>query len=566
MTSGIAAQIQQRPEILENFMKTARSSIEFVPESKYTKSFFLLPLYYVTQTSDIPPKSEYSKEYSTWNKDQWRKGVFEEQMQTSVEILKSSKNQTIVLFVQNENEAKSYSEYVTRMQQRTEFSFTQSNYLGGNVFIDDDGKPLNKDSDSFKTIARILNNKDTRVSIYMGNVGGGVNRDDGETKKYKKLYIDESPELKKFMDEGRLILKTGIPPADVERQSLNFETMSEMKKYMEEGRVVFKTGKYGDTDVWARDWLVPVGMQQHQHTNNKTEFGDHKAMEVIQGWPGSTSKGASWLMERNASLSPVDDIKTTFIPAVVDGGNMTKTTNEGESTFVVGANAIIETKRIYKEKYNYEISTDEINEIYKKAFGAKNVLILGELSDCSMQMQPAPLFHIDFAVFFPQDKTAVMIKPEPGYLSEKIKRREEWKERPIAGSPAYDQYEGELRQLKKMEQENRESVVALDLYKEQLTKAGFRIIEIPTTQERVSGTRSYCNSNYFNTDKGTVIIMPSFDDFDGIENKIKAILENNGMKVIFIKDKAFEQSGNVHCVTGSLAYNNLFKKEQNTSA
>jgi agmatine/peptidylarginine deiminase len=159
--------------------------------------------------------------------------------------------------------------------------------------------------------------------------------------------------------------------------------------------------------------------------------------------------------------------------------------------------------------------------VYKKAFGADDVLVLGE-----GKPQPAKIFHIDQAVFFPEEGVAILSDLKGDVEKEADKPRE--------------------KRLKDVED-------TLAVYEKQLRAAGFKIIKIPTTAAHVDNFQSYANSIPLTNGGKTKIIMPSFPASTEIENEIRSILQKNGYDVVFIEDKAYERKGNLHCLTGALA-------------
>lgn len=247
----------------------------------------------------------------------------------------------------------------------------------------------------------------------------------------------------------------------------------------------------------------------------ETTGGPHST--VMHGWsfglPG----------ERNAQKALQESsIPEQRIPAVLEGGNITKVRCQGKNLVVVGERDVWDTQRQYWDKHQYDISIEEIKEIYKRAFGADGVVILSN---------SRYNFHIDQAVFFPRDNTAVLLKLE---VEEETK------------NPFKKEY-----------------AKMLEVYKNELTRQGFEIIEIPTNWNRISNDQSYTNSIPITRDGKTNIIMPAFGDRD-LEEEILEILEDHDFSVTFVQDYSFRNMGNIHCLTGALAYQDIPQQPSNT--
>jgi len=139
----------------------------------------------------------------------------------------------------------------------------------------------------------------------------------------------------------------------------------------------------------------------------------------------------------------------------------------------------------------------------------------------------------------------------------------------------FKEFERNLQQLKKIEE-------SLDLYREQLRKDGFKVIDLPTTLDNITNCRAYTNSVIIKDKGKTSVIMPSFA-FEGsankkiwhnptqsskmtpdeakqtlqVEEEIKKILKQEGIDVIFNRNFTYKSKGNTHCITGPLAYNDV---------
>ena len=281
----------------------------------------------------------------------------------------------------------------------------------------------------------------------------------------------------------------------------------ELADLVKQGRIKFAVTDIGAGDVWAQDWGEPTGGK-----GGSIVHGMVHEQYAERGWRrGAIFNGAQ---ARNAGLMP--DIE---IPVVLQGGNFTKAVSRNGRKFVfVGSNDIIYTKDIYCEKYRYDISDQEIMKIYKTAFNADEIVVLGE-----GEKQPESMFHIDQAVFFPKAGTAVIVCPDDCD--------------PASSDP-----------------EQLEIMRALDSYRVQLAKAGFEVIEIPTTFKNIFGFQAYTNSIAIQENGRCRVIMPSFRLRKQLESTIKAILAGHGIEVIYIDNHTYKDKGNTHCITGQISY------------
>jgi len=279
----------------------------------------------------------------------------------------------------------------------------------------------------------------------------------------------------------------------------------QLGQYVLTGRIKFSPS--GDTvslDWWSQDLGEPTGAFVPSGGKSKPEYITSLTGNLY-GWRHEIP------MKGNASV--------VQIPACLAGGNFTKTICRGKKLCIVGANDVIETYELY-HSVGLEITLNQVKNIYKKAFGADDVLVLGKGSGTidSWKLQPQSMFHIDQAVFFPKEGVAVLVSPPKGMAEEEE---------------------------------------AAKGYKKQLVDAGFEIIEIPTTKERIEKGQAYTNSITISSERGTSLIMPSFGYRDGLEGEIRSILEKHGFKVVFVPDNAFKRRGNAHCMTGALSYSDM---------
>ncbi|MFA6214809.1 MAG: hypothetical protein WC717_06070 [Candidatus Micrarchaeia archaeon] len=317
--------------------------------------------------------------------------------------------------------------------------------------------------------------------------------------------------LMELVENGRLEIKSGEPAAH-EHMMLQLRSESKItaSDFMAKGRILFKAGGY-TKERWAQDLGEPVGGFIDK---------EKKVSEYIVGWMPSDYKD----MARGSPAREDDPgVKTTMIPAELEGGNFTKArSSDGTRWIVIGAGSIIGTYNTYREN-GYGISLDEIKAVYLKAFGGDKVLILGADEKKPIgewDYQPDAIFHIDQCVLFPKDGTAVLLSPPQEMEDEGIMRD-------IAG------------------------------YKKQLLANGFEVVEIPTTEDRIKEYQSYANGNAINSRNRTTVILPSFGMDDGVEEEAVRILKMHGMDVLLNPNETYRRMGNTHCMTGALSYNDL---------
>lgn len=258
-----------------------------------------------------------------------------------------------------------------------------------------------------------------------------------------------------------------------------------------EGRINFVLDSQR-SEYWAQDLGEATG-------GDKSKF--------VMGWSPGYGKSENY-RDRPDVRDPSTPVMK--IPAVLQGGNITKTRVNGKNLVVIGSIDVKDTQRQYKLKHGYEISKDEVTDIYRKAFGADEVMVLDS-------KQPRYAFHIDQAVFFPKPGVAVIIKPEDHQESS----------------------EG-MQKVRDM----------IGEYKTQLRQNGFQVVEIPTTEKHIQSYHGYSNVIPLRTDAGTKLIMPSYGD-SKLEKRIKKTLKENGMEVQFVPNTTFTKEGNTHCITGN---------------
>ena len=343
---------------------------------------------------------------------------------------------------------------------------------------------------------------------------------------YKEINIPNGSFLENLIKTGKLELKTGFAP----QHKPNSELIKDAGQitsaiFLSEGRITFKVGGY-TKEPWAQDLGEP----------SKSAFiGDKEKIisEYVIGWK------PPWMEVYNFSdkdrdapyVKDTQDIQTVYVPAVLQGGNFTTAlSKDGTRVALVGSDEVIGTYEQYEKKYGYEISLNEIKEIYKKAIGADRVLVMGEDSSKPIKewaRQSDKIFHIDQAFMPVKDGVIVIYKEQV----------------PMFGEPSISEKAPDVGK-------------ALKIYKEQLIDAGFELVEIGVRWPDVNANHSYVNAIPIQVGNDTKLIMPSFNNY-GKENEIRSTLLKNGLEVYFVPDEAWTRMGNVHCITGALSSGDL---------
>jgi len=283
------------------------------------------------------------------------------------------------------------------------------------------------------------------------------------------------------------------------------QALGKLKRYADSGRIRIKVGKFTE-ELWARDIGMPAKVRSFGSVRDEFVMGlnlerQHESgrRDIRVRWEAHDEKDTG--------------IRVTRVPIVVQGGNVTKTEIGKRKVLIVGQDDVGMTREIYRHR-GVDISWEEIEKVYKKAFGVDQVIVLGPDVE-----QTRPVFHIDQAVFFPKKGVAVILKPsDPENASDMGKK--------ILGM--------------------------LEKYKKQLQELGFSVIEIPTTMRHIERYESYANAVSIAGKGKTTIILPGFGD-EKTEDEISKKLKENDMSVIFVPNTTGKHQGNIHCFTGALA-------------
>jgi hypothetical protein len=291
-----------------------------------------------------------------------------------------------------------------------------------------------------------------------------------------------------------------------------FTAMPALRRLHSVGRLEFRVGRY-TREIWARDLGTCVLTTQGGESASTAQGGS----VFIRGIPINRRVWTS-PRPRLAPHNPSDlRIPVTQIPLLFEGGDLTLTRVGKRQVVIAGPQLVDLTRKHYQSNKGYMISDEEIRKILKHAFSADAVLLLRT----PKRSPPKLAFHIDQAVFFPKNGTAVMLDPD-------------------SIGPGDDP---DLAEIKG----------ALISYRDQLRKAGFRVVEIPTSSKHVLNLQAYTNAIPI-TEKGgrTRVIIPSFGDAS-LERRIGTIIRNEGIEVEFVRNHTYIKGGNPHCITGALA-------------
>ena len=349
-------------------------------------------------------------------------------------------------------------------------------------------------------------------------------------------------------------------------------------------RITFLTAPKGqEFSVWAQDY---------------TE-GDNQVQILPLTYLGGGSRKTPDRPE-NDFIYQLEEagIEVRKIPVEFGGGNVyISKDKEGRKILLTGANSYLETVESYNQVGN-SISEAEYREIMKNAFNVDDVQIVATRDENGqIERQHSATFHID-QVMLPIDDGVVampvieLVPPtetQDEVFQEKKQRLIEFAKKnglqPDADWDTSTKHNGDWKgfydlpdeQQEKLQQEEREIREGfyereraedyyetatevrnqIDQYRELMKSKGFEVIDLKSDPRSVGNYQAYTNGIVYqnkNTGQKTVI-MPIFPDANGeykmegtnLENK-KAF-EKAGYKVKTVKDKAFKNEGNLHCIT-----------------
>lgn len=224
-------------------------------------------------------------------------------------------------------------------------------------------------------------------------------------------------------------------------------------------------------------------------------------------------------------------IQVRKVPIEFGGGNVfIANDKDGNKKVLIGSNSYLETVKTYGWS-NKKITEDQFKEIIRREFNVNDVILIGKRdSQGIFERQPENAFHID-QIMLPTDDGVVLV--------------------PKVDFGSYKPGDYEYRSAMEIKEQ-------LESYKKVLKENGFQTKETFTyTPDSISKYFSYSNGIVY-TDKKThqkTIMMPIFPDrngiykMEGLNLQNKNALEKEGYKVIPIKDRAFRNQGNIHCIT-----------------
>lgn len=267
------------------------------------------------------------------------------------------------------------------------------------------------------------------------------------------------------------------------------------------GRDKGEPTKYTRATRWIRD-TVMVGSSQE----------DQKSVIYLPLAYATTSD----LRQNDLAFFKTKWRKNTEVvpfPAFLRGGNVLVADNlAGERVAVVGHDEIEQNELRYGRSTSMKPPREQIGEIVKRIAGTDKLHVLPNTNR---------LFHIDMAMSFIRPGVVALISP----IDEEVLGRDE--------------------------------ALALAHYRKVLLGAGFRIIDIPTTTERINNYQSPVNILPFivrNTWQRRAI-APEYGDVavtvDGRRQSLNGLIrkayDDIGLSISWVEDRLSTQLGSVHC-------------------
>lgn len=335
--------------------------------------------------------------------------------------------------------------------------------------------------------------------------------------------------------------------------------------------------------VWAQDY---------------TE-GDNKVQILPLTYLGGGSRKTSDRPE-NDFIYQLEDvgIEVRKVPVEFGGGNVyiSKDRN-GRKILLTGGDSYLETQDSYN-KVGDSISEEDYIEIMKNAFNVDDVQIVATRGkNGQIERQNSLIFHID-QVMLPIDDGVVAMpvieltpptETQDEIFQEKKQRLLEFAQRhglqPDTDWDTFTNDDGDWKGFWDLSDEQREKLHReemeirksfyereraedyyktatevrhqVDQYRELMKSKGFEVIDLKSDLKSVRNYQAYTNGIVYK-DKNTgqkTVIMPIFPDangeykMEGLNLENKQAFEKAGFKVKTVKDKAFQNSGNLHCIT-----------------
>jgi len=332
--------------------------------------------------------------------------------------------------------------------------------------------------------------------------------------------------------------------------------------------------------------------------NQDPSEGDRNVRIVPLTYLGESRKEPSY--PGNEFVYGLEELGTEVrkIPVEFGGGNVYISEDKnGRKVLLTGGDSYLETVESYSE-IGDSISESDFKDVMKNAFNVDDVLIVATRdNNGQFERQHRATFHID-QVMLPIDDGVVAMpvieltpptETQEVIFQEKKQRLIEFAQKhglqPEADWDISTKYYGawkgfwdlpddQRENLEREEREIRESFDdreraedyyetatevkhQVDQYRKLMESNGFEVIDLKSDPKSVGNYQAYTNSIVYQ-DKNTgqkTVIMPIFPDasgeykMEGINLENKKAFEKAGFEVKTVKDRAYRNRGNLHCIT-----------------
>lgn len=405
---------------------------------------------------------------------------------------------------------------------------------------------------------------------------------------------DFTPEYAQNLDHIALYSPTGMPPDILETQLEILQQLpdyTQIKLFVDSDSQRERIRTLLPTDVYEKITFVeaPANHQFTMWAQDYTE-GDSQVQILPLTYLGGGGRKTPDRPENDLVYQLEETgIEVRKVPIEFAGGNVYVTKDKkGRKILYVGGDSYLATKDSY-QKSGDRITEAQYKEIMMNSFNVDRVEIIATRDGVGeIQPQARNTFHIDQIMLPLDDGVVAMPSIElapPTTTREEIRAQ---KKKALAELGARygleaDEYgiiniyslpenqQGKVeaeerevtRRFNRMEgaiydyEQTVEVKKQLDQHRTTLKAQGFEVVELKADSRSVGNFQAYTNGLVYqdrNTGERTVI-MPIFPNENGeykmegtnLENK-KAY-ERAGYKVKTVKDRAFKQKGNIHCLT-----------------
>ncbi|HIJ10696.1 TPA: hypothetical protein HA278_01435, partial [Candidatus Woesearchaeota archaeon] len=284
-----------------------------------------------------------------------------------------------------------------------------------------------------------------------------------------------------------------------------------------------------------------------------------------------------------------EGLEVRRVPVEFAGGNVYVTRNKaGRKILLVGGDSYLATERSYT-KLGETITEERYREVMRTTFNVDEVEIIAT-RDAANKIQPQSrsIFHID-QMMIPLDDGVVAIPDvevtPPTLTKEEVveqeneeytrlaakyglsKKKGTWIDTSSLSPEEKKRFREDQRKVRERHQDFRREIRfyedsvevkrQIDHHRSNLEQRGFDVVPLKSDSQSVGRFQAYTNGIVYkdrNTGQRTVI-MPIFPNkqgeytLEGINLENKEAYERAGYKVKTVRDKAFKQSGNIHCLT-----------------